>query len=71
MFTRSSTAEPKTLEPLNSNGNGNAGFNMAPQQRRVSVTDPDAKSVIGNDLKITGQGLELIGRGVLQVEGDV
>ena len=71
MFTRSSTAEPKTLEPLNSNGNGNAGFNMAPQQRRVSVTDPDAKSVIGNDLKIIGQGLKIISQGTLQVDGEI
>jgi cytoskeletal protein CcmA (bactofilin family) len=27
--------------------------------------------VIGNDLKITGQGLKIIGRGVLQVDGEI
>jgi cytoskeletal protein CcmA (bactofilin family) len=71
MFTRSSTAEPKTLEPLNSNGNGSAGYNMAPQPRRATVTDPNAKSVIGNDLKIIGQGLKIISQGTLQVDGEI
>jgi cytoskeletal protein CcmA (bactofilin family) len=68
MFTRSSTAEPKTLEPLNAHAN--AGLNM-PQQRRVPATDPSAKSVIGNDLKIIGQGLKIISQGTLQVDGEV
>ena len=74
MFTRTSTAEPKPLEPPNSNGNANAGFNMAQQQqqqRRASVTDPNAKSVIGNDLKIIGQGLKIISQGTLQVDGEI
>ena len=29
------------------------------------------KSVIGNDLKISGQGLKIIGRGILQVDGEI
>ena len=66
MFTRSSSAEPKTLEPLNSN---NAALNM--QQRRPPAADPSAKSVIGNDLKIIGQGLKIISQGTLQVDGEV
>jgi hypothetical protein len=62
MFTRSSTAEPTTLEPISSNGSANGGFNIQPAPRRASVSDPDTKSVIGNDLKIIGQGLKIIAR---------
>src|SRR5262245_24757161 len=29
------------------------------------------KSVIGNDLRITGQGLKIISKGILQVDGDL
>ncbi len=36
----------------------------------TGATEP-GKSVIGNDLKITGQGLKIISRGVLQVDGDL
>src|SRR6202007_3315607 len=72
MFTRTSTAEPKTLEPISSNGNGSAGYSMAQPQRRPSMaTDPNAKSVIGNDLKIIGQGLKIISQGTLQVDGEI
>jgi cytoskeletal protein CcmA (bactofilin family) len=77
MFTRNSTAEPKTLEPVSTNGsgNGNAGYGMQqpqPQQRRTNlVADPHAKSVIGNDLKIIGQGLKIISQGTLQVDGEI
>ena len=68
MFTRSATAEPKSLEPVNTNSN--VGLNM--QQRRPPVATENAtKSVIGNDLKIIGQGLKIIGRGVLQVDGEI
>jgi cytoskeletal protein CcmA (bactofilin family) len=74
MFTRTSTAEPKTLEPISSNGSANAGFNIHPQQqppRRATTVDPGAKSVIGNDLKIIGQGLKIISQGTLQVDGEI
>jgi len=73
MFTRSSTAEPKTLEPISSNGSANAGFSIqpSPPPRRASVGDADNKSVIGNDLKIIGQGLKIISQGTLQVDGEI
>jgi cytoskeletal protein CcmA (bactofilin family) len=68
MFTRSATAEPKSLEPVNTNSN--VGLNM--QQRRPVATESNAtKSVIGNDLKIIGQGLKIISQGTLQVDGEV
>ena len=66
MFTRSSSVEPKKLEPRKTNGSGaNGGLFSA-------ATPPTTdKSVIGNDLKIIGQGLKIIGRGVLQVDGEI
>jgi cytoskeletal protein CcmA (bactofilin family) len=73
MFTRSSTAEPKTLEPIKNSGN--AGLNMPPppqqQQHRTGASEAGARSVIGNDLKIIGQGLKIISQGTLQVDGEV
>jgi len=68
MFTRSSTAEPKTLEPLNANPNSSSALNVAP--RRSGPTEA-GKSVISNDLKIIGQGLKIITQGSLQVDGEV
>lgn len=68
MFTRSSSAEPKQLEPLNTNGNG--ALNMQ-QRRPASPPDSANKSVISNDLKIIGQGLKIITQGTLQVDGEV
>jgi cytoskeletal protein CcmA (bactofilin family) len=40
---------------------------------RSSSTAPQSteKSVIGNDLRIMGDGLKIIGRGVLQVDGEI
>ena len=67
MFTRTATAEPKSLEPVNTNSN--VGLNM--QQRRPVTTENATKSVIGNDLKIIGQGLKIISQGTLQVDGEV
>ena len=75
MFTRSSTAEPKKLEPLKSNSG--PSLNAAPQPGSRSHSgappsaEPGAKSVIGNDLKIIGQGLKIISQGTLQVDGEV
>ena len=80
MFTRSSTAEPTTLEPLSPNGNGSSGYGkpqqhqqlqQAPPRRSSTVTDASGKSVIGNDLKIIGQGLKIISQGTLQVDGEI
>jgi cytoskeletal protein CcmA (bactofilin family) len=66
MFTRTSTAEPKKLEPPKTNGGD-------PSAGLFSAAAPatSEKSVIGNDLKIMGQGLKIIGRGVLQVDGEI
>jgi cytoskeletal protein CcmA (bactofilin family) len=73
MFTRSSSAEPKRLEPVspNSNSNANSNANLNVPQRRPAVSDPGARSVIGNDLKIIGQGLKIISQGTLQVDGEI
>ena len=61
MFTRTSSAEPKALEPRLAN---------SPKADRA-VPDPTARSVIGNDLNILGQGLKIIGQGVLHVDGEI
>jgi len=71
MFTRSSSAEPKRLEPLNSNASSSTNANLNVPQRRAASAEPGAKSVIGNDLKIIGQGLKIISQGTLQVDGEV
>jgi cytoskeletal protein CcmA (bactofilin family) len=67
MFTRSSSAEPKKLEPRTTSRNT---VEAPPQLRPVGPENLE-KSVIGNDLKIVGQGLKIIGRGVLQVDGEI
>jgi cytoskeletal protein CcmA (bactofilin family) len=69
MFTRNSTAEPKRLEPVNSNSNPNPSLNVP--QRRPAGAEAGPKSVIGNDLKIIGQGLKIISQGTLQVDGEI
>jgi cytoskeletal protein CcmA (bactofilin family) len=66
MFTRTSSAEPKTLAPHSTNGSGTTSTPFS-----ASAPSTGEKSVIGNDLKITGQGLKIIGRGVLQVDGEI
>src|SRR5262245_37169806 len=64
MFTRTPPADPKKLEPRKGNGSGALfGAGAAPATSE--------KSVIGNDLKITGHGRKIIGRGVLQVDGEI
>jgi len=64
MFTRSSSVEPKALEPRSARpGNG--------AQPSISAPSSGEKSVIGNDLKIIGQGLKIISRGILQVDGEI
>ena len=66
MFTRTSSTEPKKLEPRKTNGSDtNSGLFSA------DIPATTDKSVIGNDLKIIGQGLKIIGRGVLQVDGEI
>lgn len=66
MFTRSSQAEPKALEPRTASPNGADGM-----QHRTASPESGEKSVIGNDLRIIGQGLKVIGRGVLQIDGEI
>ena len=69
MFTRSSSAEPKPLEPVNANGAARGPAQPVRQRPAGSETGP--KSVIGNDLKIIGQGLKIISQGTLQVDGEI
>jgi cytoskeletal protein CcmA (bactofilin family) len=64
MFTRSSAAEPQTLEPRTTRPTGAV-------QPTIGTPSSGEKSVIGNDLKIIGQGLKIIGRGILQVDGEI
>src|SRR6516165_2455240 len=64
MFTRSSAAEPQTLEPRTTRPTGAV-------QPTIGTPSTGEKSVIGNDLKIIGQGLKIIGRGILQVDGEI
>ncbi len=59
MLTRSPTADPRTLK---------AALNSSQQ---YSGPAEAGKSVISNDLKIIGQGLRIISRGTLQVDGEV
>jgi len=66
MFTRSSSAEPKTLEPRTARS---ATTNDA--QPSFSAPSTGEKSIIGNDLKIIGHGLKIFGRGLLQVDGEI
>ena len=70
MFTRSSQAEPQSLEPIKAEGNATRNTPQQPRQR-PGASEPGPKSVIGNDLKIIGQGLKIISRGTLQVDGEV
>jgi cytoskeletal protein CcmA (bactofilin family) len=60
-MARTSAASPVPLKPA---GPGN------PHRSSTGAVEP-GKSVIGNDLKITGQGLKIISRGILQVDGDL
>ena len=65
MFTRNSS-EPPPLEPLKPK----SGLSSPPQLRSTESSGA-GKSVISNDLKIIGQGLKIISRGTLQVDGEV
>ena len=65
MFTRSSSVEPKPIE-RQTRPNGANGVHPA-----LGAPSTGEKSVIGNDLKISGQGLKIIGRGLLQVDGEI
>ena len=77
MFTRSTSTEPKRLEPVNPNAGTNPNHtashnpNLNAPPRRPASAEAGPKSVIGNDLKIIGQGLKIISQGTLQVDGEV
>ena len=66
MLTRNSPAQPKGLAPQSSNSRSTNGA-----QPPTSPASSGEKSVIGNDLRILGQGLKIVCRGVLQVDGEV
>jgi cytoskeletal protein CcmA (bactofilin family) len=66
MFTRSSSAEPKTFQPHIANSNTAIDL-----QHRTGPSESGDKSVIGNDLRIIGQGLKILGQGVLQIDGEI
>lgn len=65
MFTRNSSAEPRTLEPQPTSSSTTSGM-----QHRTDRSE-GGKSVIGNDLKIVGHELKIISQGVLQVDGEI
>jgi cytoskeletal protein CcmA (bactofilin family) len=65
MFTRSSSTEPRTLDPLATNYSRTNGV-----QHRTGPSE-EVTSVIGNDLTIIGHGLKIISQGVLQVDGEI
>ncbi len=67
MFTRSSAAEPRALEPRTTSPHGANGT----QPRMGPPPASGEKSVIGNDLRIIGHGLKIISRGILQVDGEI
>jgi cytoskeletal protein CcmA (bactofilin family) len=66
MFTRSPSPEPTPLRPANPD---DAAARSAPPRSRSGEALP--KSVIGDDLKIIGQGPKIISEGMLQVDGDI
>jgi len=72
MFTRNS-AEPAPQDPLKPVSKADPGSpsSSPPQLRRAESGGGAGKSVISNDLKIIGQGLKIISRGTLQVDGEV
>ena len=69
MFTRSPPAEPQLLPPANANGSATRRTPAQPPRQRPA--EAGAKSVIGNDLRVVGQGLKIISQGTLQVDGEI
>ena len=63
-MARTSAAPPVPLKPANTG-------QIRPSQLSSTGSFEAGKSVIGNDLRITGQGLKIISRGILQVDGDL
>jgi cytoskeletal protein CcmA (bactofilin family) len=64
MARTSAAPPPVPLRPANTGP-------TRPSQLSSTGSVEAGKSVIGNDLRITGQGLKIISRGILQVDGDL
>jgi cytoskeletal protein CcmA (bactofilin family) len=76
MFTRNPANEPAPIEPRKPAGppSGVGGVSSPAASRPSplrSGSSEGGKSIISNDLKIIGQGLKIISRGTLQVDGEV
>jgi cytoskeletal protein CcmA (bactofilin family) len=76
MFTRQSNQEPRPaaneprpFDALKLASNGAAEARTTPPPVNQAGNQP--RSIIGNDLTIVGQGLRIISKGILQVDGDV
>ena len=63
-MVRTSAVPAAPLRPANTSP-------IRPSQTSSTGSVEAGKSVIGNDLRITGQGLKIISRGILQVDGDL
>src|SRR6185436_12633228 len=70
MFTRNPATEPAPIEPRKPTSVNAAPTTPRPSPLR-SGSSEGGKSIISNDLKIIGQGLKIISRGTLQVDGEV
>jgi cytoskeletal protein CcmA (bactofilin family) len=73
MFTRNSATEP-SKPSARPNGQAIPAVPAIPPvpHHRTGPTDGGDKSIIGNDLKIIGQGgLRIISRGILQIDGEI
>jgi cytoskeletal protein CcmA (bactofilin family) len=82
MFSRSQTNEPKLAAADVKSFESYKNINAAPEGRTSPPPPPSspaqpgvasfsARSIIGNDLMIVGQGLRIITKGTLQVDGRV
>jgi cytoskeletal protein CcmA (bactofilin family) len=72
MFTRNPATEPAPIEPRKPAGPPGSSVPQAARPSPLrSGSSEGGKSIISNDLKIIGQGLKIISRGTLQVDGEV
>jgi cytoskeletal protein CcmA (bactofilin family) len=74
MFTRNSSTEPKlngNQQPTQPPRKSGLVEKLSQQQERSEPVETGNLSIISNDLRIIGQGLQIISRGTLQVDGEV
>ncbi len=78
MFTRQQSSAAKVIEDIKTIDKPferrpeASGFGPAPSSARAAAGGSDGTvSIIGNDLTIVGQGLRIVTRGTLQVEGKI